>query len=62
MAKPTDFETGQRVQTHPATDLWMMGDRYGVVRHIGRKRVVVKLDRSGRTVYLSPSDLLDASA
>jgi hypothetical protein len=27
----TDFEIGQRVQLHPATDRWMMGDRYGVM-------------------------------
>ena len=30
----SDFPKGQRVTTHPATDAWMRGDRYGVVVEI----------------------------
>jgi hypothetical protein len=26
-----DFTIGQRVELHPATDRWMMGDRYGTI-------------------------------
>lgn len=60
MAKPTDFSPGQRVQLHPGTDRWMMGDRYGDVAKIGRKVVHVKMDRSGKTILVHPSNLLDA--
>lgn len=39
---------GQRVELHPATDAWMMGDRYGEVVKIGRTYIHVKMDRSGK--------------
>lgn len=52
-----DFKLGQRVQLHPATDLWMKGARYGTVTLIGRKYITVRLDM-GVTRKLSPSDLL----
>lgn len=60
MSVPTvsDFHPGQRVQTHPATDDWMRGDRHGDVVHLGRKLVLVKLDRSGKTKRFRPADLL----
>ena len=44
---PDYFAKGERVELHPATDAWMMGDRFGNVTHIGRKLVHVKMDRSG---------------
>jgi hypothetical protein len=47
-----------RVELHPATDAWMFGDRYGVVVTIGRKYVHVKMDRSGRTLRLVPTNVL----
>lgn len=54
----TQFPKGQRVQTHPATDAWMKGDRYGVVVEShetdllpSRLEVQVLLDKSGRTVF-----------
>ena len=53
-----DFHRGDRVETHPATDRWMMGDRYGTVVHTGRKSVSVKLDRSGHTRHFRPNDLI----
>jgi hypothetical protein len=48
---------GQRVQLHPATDAWMRGDRYGTVVKLGRTRVHVRMDASGRILKLAP-DLL----
>ena len=45
---------GLRVQIHPATDTWMMGDRYGVIVKTGRKYVYVHMDRSGRTKKFLP--------
>lgn len=59
-AQLASFTIGQRVQTHPATDRWMMGDRYGNVVKIGRKYVRVSLDRSGRSIDFPPSQLMDA--
>ena len=43
------FWQGRRVELHPATDAWMMGDRYGEVVDVGRKYLWVKMDRSGKT-------------
>ena len=37
-----------RVQLHPCTDAWMMGDRFGVVVSVSRKFAMVKCDRSGK--------------
>lgn len=54
----TEFTTGQRVQTHPATDAWIFGDRYGTITKIGYKYIHVLLDRSGRTLAFRPKDLL----
>lgn len=36
---------GARVELSPATDLWMMGARFGTVVKVGRTLVHVKLDR-----------------
>ncbi len=44
---------GKRVQLHPATDRWMMGDRYGEIVKVGREYMSVKLDKSGKTVRFS---------
>ena len=62
---------GKRVELHPATDQWMMGDRYGeIVRttlvtanHLDPQDsalvfVTVKLDKSGRTVRFHESRIL----
>lgn len=40
-----DFYKDQRIEMHPATDLWMMGARYGTVTKVGRTRVYVQLDK-----------------
>lgn len=53
-----DRRIGKRVELHPATDRWMMGDRYGEIVKIGREYVYVKLDKSGRTVKFSQASSL----
>lgn len=57
----SDYKVGERVQTHPATDAWISGDRYGNVTKVGRKYVHVKLDRSGRTLMFAPRNLIDVN-
>lgn len=52
------FTVGERVQLHPATDLWMRGARYGSVVKIGRLLVSVRLDATDRTVNMHPDNLL----
>jgi hypothetical protein len=52
------FAVGQRIQTHPATDLWMAGARYGNVTKVGRGLVRVTLD-CGKVVALRPSDIVE---
>jgi hypothetical protein len=56
-----DCRIGQRVQSHPATDTWMRGDRFGTIERIGRRFVWVRMDRSGRLLRFHPENLLDAS-
>ena len=56
------FAIGQRVETHPATDAWMQGDRFGEVVGYGQRRagvapVKVLMDRSGRVRRFHPSYL-----
>ncbi len=51
------MNVGQRVQFHPATDAWIRGDRYGTVVRLGRTRVHVRMDVSGRILTFAP-DLL----
>lgn len=46
---------GDRVELHPATDAWMMGDRYGDVVKVGAKLVHVRMDRSGKVRKLTPA-------
>ena len=67
------LKEGTRVQLHPATDRWMMGDRYGeimsayVTEHLDtvtgkwvtdEKRYRVKLDRSGKTIVFQSADVM----
>jgi hypothetical protein len=51
-----------RVELHPGTDRWMMGDRYGdAVSVIGsgkhKGHVRVKLDKSGKTLRFHPDNV-----
>jgi len=44
---------GDRVEIHPALDLWMRGARYGDVVDVRRDgRLVVKLDRVKKPIVL----------
>lgn len=49
---------GPRVESHPATDAWIMGDRYGTVVKIGAAYVHVKMDRSRRVRKFHFRDVL----
>ena len=55
----SDFATGDRVEIHPCTDLWMMGARFGTVIKLGRKFVHVELDKTGRSHKFLPANILD---
>lgn len=48
-----DFKSGERIELHPATDLWMSGARYGTVEKVTACAVHVRLD-AGRLVKLRP--------
>ena len=50
---------GTRVELHPATDRWMMGDRFGEVVKVTRTLVHVRMDRSGKTIRFGPEDLIE---
>lgn len=54
-----DFKKGDRVELHPGTDRWAMGDRYGTVTSTSVKkgRVRVLMDRSGDGLWFAPSRL-----
>ena len=58
---------GRRVELHPGTDAWMMGDRYGVVASLlvrdwlGDLIILatrVKMDKSGRTLRVAPDQAI----
>ena len=51
------MDIGTRVESHPATNAWIFGDRYGVVVKVGRKYVHVKMDRSGRVLRFTPDNV-----
>lgn len=51
---------GLRVQSHPATDAWMSGDRYGKIVKVGRTKIHVRMDRSGRVLRFDPSNVEEA--
>jgi hypothetical protein len=56
------YSVGDRVELHPSTDAWMRGDRYGEIvklTHISR-RIHVVMDKSGRTLKVSASQLKGA--
>jgi hypothetical protein len=49
--------SGSRVELHPATDRWMMGDRYGTIVRAGRTKIAVLMDKSGKVIKVRPSYL-----
>ena len=42
------YRTGERVALHPATDLWMRGDRYGTVTVLSPTHATVRTDHGRR--------------
>ena len=64
----SEYDRGDRVQVHPATDAWMRGMRYGTVVSVGPKYVHVLLDRdmkpygTGRTRRFVPKNLIPIEA
>lgn len=48
-----------RAQSHPATDAFIFGDRYGWITKVTRTRVHVKMDRSGVVRRFHPDNVLD---
>ena len=55
----TKFPTGKRVELHPCTDQWMMGDRFGHVVRVKDGLVHVKMDRSQKTLKCKPDHILE---
>ena len=54
------MKQGDRVQLHPATDRWMMGDRYGECRSVTKDgHVWVKLDKSGKLIRFEAANVLE---
>lgn len=51
------YWVGVRVELHPGTDAWMRGDRFGDVVKARRKLLYVRMDRSGRTLKVSPRNV-----
>lgn len=49
-----DLTVGDRVELSPGTDAWMRGDRFGEIVKVGRTRIHVRMDRSGRVRTLTP--------
>lgn len=45
---------GMRVESHPATDAWIFGDRYGEIVKVTRTRIHVRMDRSGKIRVFRP--------
>jgi hypothetical protein len=54
----SDYNIGDRVELHPATDAWMAGDRFGTVEKIGRFYLHIKMDRSGRVRRVVPENMM----
>lgn len=57
--KTGQFRAGDRVQLHPATDAWMMGDMYGTVIKVGRLLLHVRMDRSDKVRKVHPTNICE---
>jgi hypothetical protein len=52
------YQVGQRVEIHPATDLWIRGARYGTIQRVGRKLLHIELDKlPGRLIAFSADNI-----
>lgn len=56
----SDFKAGDRIELHPATDMWMRGARFGAVEKTGRKALTVRLDALPRRTYRVTPDNVGA--
>ena len=54
--RPT-YAVGQRVQLHEWSYRWVRGDRYGEVIKVAGRRIVVRLDTSGKVAKLHASQI-----
>lgn len=54
-----DFKVGDRIELHPATDLWMRGAQFGDVTKIGRKLLTVKMDKLTRPIKVHPGNIYE---
>ena len=52
MAIPADFDIGCKIELSPKCDLYLDGDRTGVVTEINNGRIAVRLDQSGREAWV----------
>ena len=48
---------GDRVELHPATDLWMRGSRFGTVEKGASKYIHVRLDATNKVVKCWPENV-----
>ncbi len=55
----TLVKPGTRIEVHPATDLWMMGARYGVIIEVinNGESARIDMDNYGPT-YVGAADIL----
>jgi len=55
----TEILIGQRVEMHPSTDLWMMGDRYGEIINISSEtgNITIKMDKSLTEIIVHPRNV-----
>lgn len=53
----TAYRIGQRVELHPGTDAWAMGDRFGDIVKVGKRRLWIKMDRSGKIRKMVPLNI-----
>lgn len=67
----TDTRIGKRVELHPATDRWMMGDRYGKIVAVSKRvrsyidpkdprnghTFTVLMDKSGKRVRVASGNI-----
>jgi hypothetical protein len=57
-ANGTAIAANDRVELHPATDLWMRGARFGTVDRIEGGKVWVELDKvQGKRIAFNSNDL-----
>jgi hypothetical protein len=53
------FQVDRYVELHPATDRWMMGDRFGILTKVEPERVRVRLHVSGKSFWFRKDDVLN---